>query len=105
MSADLCRRQSRLTGWPLWWRSDSGRVSPPSAPLFLQYPDTSTSSMFHLWKRFAKKNLNLFRVDTRANRTRNTSSRSTTVQYNEFYIIITTTRRTRRTRRTYCMPT
>ena len=25
MSADLCRRQSRLTGWPLWWRSDSGR--------------------------------------------------------------------------------
>ena len=34
MSADLCRRQSRLTGWPLWWRSDSGRVSsPPSAPL------------------------------------------------------------------------
>ena len=52
MSADLCRRQSRLTGWPLWWRSDSGRVSsPPSAPLSHQ----CSSSMFHLWKRFAKR--------------------------------------------------
>jgi hypothetical protein len=64
VSADLCRRQSRLTGWPLWWRSDSGRVSsPPSAPLSHQ----CSSSMFHLWKRFANntQNLNLGEDTTR----------------------------------------
>jgi hypothetical protein len=50
VSADLCRRQSRLTGWPLWWRSDSGREPAVGSAL-----SASSSSMFHLWKRFAKR--------------------------------------------------